>query len=1079
MINLKSKIKRLLCALLCAVCLAAPLPFTALAAETAQTVRVGFFAFDGYHMQDEDGNRSGYGYDILQSIAGYAGFKYKYVGYDKSWDEMQDMLEHGEIDVLTSAQKTPEREELFDFSSSSIGTSSAILTVKAGDTTYMVADYDSWDGIKVGMINGNSRNDRFAEFAEEYGFTYSAVYYDDTDKMIADLQSGGIIDAILTSNLRQTHNEWVLAQFAASPFYIMVKKGNSELLDKINYALEQMDNYEPYFRIKLLNTYYSEDSGDDISYSAEERAFIAANADTVFTAIINPDRAPYSYLENGQYSGVLYEIAEEIIKRSGLNIEFTEVASRSDYWLAVKAGFADIRFDSDYNYNQAEQTGYWLMPSYLEVPIAQLFRDDTTSFQSAAVLLESDVAENYLETLKEQGIAVKSYGSVDEVVEAVLSGKDDMALLPINTAVLIVRDDERNQLTAEELYGYKTAYSVAVSSEQNPILYSILKKAAASIDSTDTDAIMQRYADDLEKPFTLIGYMYDYPLHIILTLAAVLGISLLTAILISTSRRRKREALLLEETQRRNELLNGALASAEKADAAKSQFLSRVSHEMRTPLNAIIGFIELSKGAEPEKLQSYLEDSDIAAKQLLSVINDVLDMSSIESGKLKIANVPFNFKHLILSITNIYGMQCKQKSIIFETCITTEMDDWLVGDELRVNQILMNLLSNAVKFTESGHVRLTIAQTSVEENKEFLRFEVSDTGCGMSQDMKERLFHPFEQESALTAKKYGGSGLGLSIVKSLVSIMEGTIRVDSVLGEGTTFTVDMPFTKSEAAENMRLSGSFESLRILAVDDEKAELDYISLMLKRLGIRHTCVENGNAALSALKKGEQEQRPYTVCLIDWRMPEMTGVETTKRIRELYGNDVVVIVVSAYDYQQAGESALKAGANMFLAKPLFQSSLFDLLMTLTEGDIAKPEEKPVVWDFTGKRVLLAEDNRLNRIIAEGYLEKCGVICEEALNGQIAVDMFTSSEPGYYDAILMDIQMPVMDGIEATKVIRASNHPEAKTIQIIAQTADAFNEDISRFFSAGMNDHVSKPIKPEVLSKTLGRAFSSSGGR
>ena len=306
-------------------------------------------------------------------------------------------------------------------------------------------------------------------------------------------------------------------------------------------------------------------------------------------------------------------------------------------------------------------------------------------------------------------------------------------------------------------------------------------------------------------------------------------------------------------------------------------------------------------------------------------------------------------------------------------------------------------------------------------------------------------------------------------------MMDGTISVESKEGEGTTFTVDLPFERSGVVQANALPQTLKPLRVLVVDDEKTEQEYMGLVLGRMGVRFSCVTGGGEALDALRKAEQENDMFNVCLVDWHMPGMNGFDTTNRIRAEYGKDVVVIVVSAYDFQQADESAKEAGANLFLSKPIFQSSLFDLFMTLTGGKIAKTNEEPQAWNFPGKRVLLAEDNALNQIVVKGYLARFNVVVELAENGQAAANMFEASAPGYYDAILMDVQMPVMDGLEATKIIRTSEHPEAKTIQIIAQSADAFNEDITRALSAGMNGYVAKPIKPDVLAKALHKAFLS----
>lgn len=536
---------------------------------------------------------------------------------------------------------------------------------------------------------------------------------------------------------------------------------------------------------------------------------------------------------------------------------------------------------------------------------------------------------------------------------------------------------------------------------------------------------------------------------------------------------------LLRMESEKNEMLATALEAANQASNAKSQFLSRISHELRTPLNAIIGFMELAKGAEKKQIEDYMANSDIAAKQLLSIINDVLDMSSIEAGKLKIAHAPFDFKYLISSITNMFLSQCEEKGLIYETLMLTPIDEWLMGDQLRINQILINLLNNAVKFTSTGSVKLKISQIDASHNQVFIRFEISDTGCGMSKEMLERLFKPFEQESSLTAQKYGGSGLGLSIVNNLVSMMDGVIRVESEQGVGTTFFVDIPFIRSEVTHRNQLPEDVSTMRVLVVDDEELERKYLSIVLGRMSVRHTCIADGGEALSVLEEAEKDDDPYTICLVDWKMPNMSGLEITKRIRERYGKNVVVIVVSAYEHNQADESVKQAGANMFIAKPLFQSTLFDLFMTLTGGRMLHKHLEKVVYQFKGKRILLAEDNAMNRRVAEGLVKKFGIECDSAEDGQIVLDKFLSSKPGYYDAILMDIQMPNLNGFEATAAIRSSNHKDAKSIQIIALTANAFNEDIAKSLSTGMNAHVTKPIEPDMLGQALDKAFHDNENR
>ena len=474
----KCNLLRAVCCIICAACLFCAVPLGAFAAGELTVVRVGFFSFDGYHMQSADGTRSGYGVELLQHIAGYAGFRYEYIGYNKSWSEMQDMLENGEIDLLTSAQKTEERLERFDFSETSIGTSAAILTVKAGSTKYEPEAYADWNGMRIGMLNDNSRNDGLAEYARKYGFTYTPVYYDNTDQMIIDMKTKDNIDAILTSNLRRIEGERILAQFDFSPFYIIVKKGNTELLDKVNRALIQMDAYETGFRTKLMNKYYPTSGASGIMFSADERSYIEAMSGKTLSAIINPDRAPYSYLKNGELTGSMYDAAQEIIARTGLDIRFTEVSSRDDYWQHVRNGSFDIRFDANTDYNQAERTDCWLTPTYINLPVSRLYLENAAKFDSVIIPENSDIMYRLGDVIDQSQVSVTTCNSVSAAAAAVLNGKQAMALLPVNTATLAVRDDVTNRLVSEIIYGATISYSVAVSNRQSPLLYSIIKNAS-------------------------------------------------------------------------------------------------------------------------------------------------------------------------------------------------------------------------------------------------------------------------------------------------------------------------------------------------------------------------------------------------------------------------------------------------------------------------------------------------------------------------------------------------------------------------------------------------------------------------
>ena len=529
------------------------------------------------------------------------------------------------------------------------------------------------------------------------------------------------------------------------------------------------------------------------------------------------------------------------------------------------------------------------------------------------------------------------------------------------------------------------------------------------------------------------------------------------------------------EAERNRQIIKDALTAAEQASRAKSDFLSRMSHEIRTPMNAVIGMTTIAAASldNRDKLTDCLGKIGLSSRYLLSLINDILDMSRIESGKVSIINEEFDFRSFVEGISSLIYPQAKNKNIVFDLNIEGVVDERYRGDPLRLNQVLINILSNALKFTPEWHsVHLSIRETRRVRDRAYLQFIVRDTGIGMEKGLLTRIFEPFEQGGASISHSYGGSGLGLAISSNLVSLMNGHISVSSTPGVGSEFVVELPLL-TVPDNTPKQDVSLEDIRVLVVDDDLVTCEHTTLILNRIGVDAEYVTSGKAAVTRVKSALQRHTCYNIALVDWKMPDMDGVETARSIRRIVGPDTLVIIMSAYDWTEIEARAREAGVDFFISKPIFQSVVQDVLLKATrrrQSAATLPVQKE---DFAGRRILLVEDNEINMEIARTLLEFRNASVDGACNGQQAVEMFRSSPPNHYDAVLMDVRMPVMDGIAATQSIRGLNRADAATVPILAMTANAFAEDIEQSRKAGMNEHLAKPIEPETLYARLASYF------
>ncbi len=525
---------------------------------------------------------------------------------------------------------------------------------------------------------------------------------------------------------------------------------------------------------------------------------------------------------------------------------------------------------------------------------------------------------------------------------------------------------------------------------------------------------------------------------------------------------------------------DAAREQADAANRAKSEFLSNMSHDIRTPMNAIVGMTAIARAHadNPATVSDSLKKIELSAKHLLGLINDVLDMSKIESGRLALNVAPVSLPDIVENIVGIMRPQVHAKRQDFDVVVRGIRCEGVLADATRLNQVLLNLLSNAHKFTPvGGRISLTVEQlddgAGAAPGRVRTRFTVRDTGIGMSPAFKEKIFDSFEREDTARVRKIEGTGLGMAITKRIVDEMGGDIAVESEQGVGTTFTVTVDLERAGAQEPMALP----AWSLLVVDDDRDLCESAAATLEDLGAHAEWVQSGGEAVELVEERSREAEGFRAVLIDWQMTGMDGIACARAIRARVGSSTPILLISAYDWAEIESEARAAGIDGFVAKPLFRSTLYRALSAVADGPSASSEASAPEADLAGRRVLLAEDNELNWEVARELLGALGLELTWAENGREAVDAFASSEPGTFDAVLMDIRMPEMDGYQATRAIRALPRPDAATVPVIAMTADAFSEDIERARDAGMDAHVAKPIDLRELVRTLARCLAGAG--
>lgn len=896
-----------------------------------RVLRVAFPQVDGMSWTAEDGTHHGMLVDYLNEIAKYTGWEYEYI--DTKGPAMLNEFVEGKYELMGGNYYIPALEKYYAYPNYNMGYSRSLLLARSDDRSIHSYDLESMNGKTIGVYENARENiRRLKEFMAINGLYCNIRYYKQEDMVgkigLYPYLAKGEIDLLLNNVAHISDSVRVVVAYDSQPYYIVTNPGNKEVLDGLNMALERIldanpnfaaERYAVNFPDRLVNIQLSD---RDLEYVNERKTITVAVPENWY-----PLYCKETPLKN--HTGIMADVLDEIKSFTGLRFSYVYAKNYADAIRLIQQGDADILGFFLGDENDAAQLGLALSASYVSANNI-IVRNKACSYPAPGLvgaLVENQRLPSGISVEK-----IRFYPSIKEALFAVNNGEADFIYgLSSRMEQDILRYHFTN-LAPVTLVNDQSTISFALPIPVDPDLLTILNKAINNLSESERTVIRNRNLESIGvSEFSLTDFIYA-PLQFMFIVMFVLSVLFIGARMKAT-------------------VIQGNLKRAEAANLAKSEFLSRMSHEIRTPMNGIVGMstIAMQNIDNTDKIKDCLEKVIMSSKHLLALINDVLDMSKIESGKVELRHESFNFRAFLQDFENLYGEQAKSKGISYETVLASDLEVQIIGDSLRLNQVLSNLLSNALKFTPAkGIIKLRVSKTGEDQENVYLRFEVIDTGCGIAEENYDKIFESFEQENVDVTYKYGGTGLGLSIVKRFTQLMGGSIHVTSVQGSGSTFTVDLPFGKVK-------------------------------------------ESGELA---------------------------------RFSDINGRD----------------------------------------------DLAK-DCYVIDYDFKGKRILLVEDNELNREIAEELIGATGASVESAEDGVQAVEKFKESAEGYYDLILMDVQMPHMDGYEATRCIRALGRSDAQKVPIFAMTANAFAEDVQKSREAGMNAHISKPLDIRAVYKQMNR--------
>lgn len=890
--------------------------------------KVSYYAFDCFNMQNDNGKKYGYGYDMMQDLSGYMQCTFSYIGYDKSAKECEQMLRDGELDIYTAAKRTKEREKEFAFSSHPAITATTCMNVKRGNTKVVAGDYKTYNGLRIGLLKRHTYNERFIKYIKSKGVKCKIVYYE-TPTELSNALVDGKVDALVNSYIRIPEDEMTIEDFGETPYYFMARKEDQKLIDRLDAAIDQINIETPNWRSDLYNQYYGSQNSN-LKLTAGEQALLKKmqKNHTVIRAVMSPDRKPYSWYEGKKSNGIVADIFKTTAKTLGLDYKIISVSSKKEYNKLLSSGDVDICIDMDSYYEDEGKYKYKLTESYLDTTVSALKRRGASGKMNRIGVLEDSIAMKEIISFTWPDAEIIMLKNTDQCVDKIIDGKIDCAVMMSYMAQEVARNDVQNRLSVDIVPGASLSLKMGVNVKDDYNFYGLWKKTLSEVSANKSAELVQNYLENTNTS-NLMAYLFDYPVYLV----GMLGLIFVTVFIIF---------LYIESTRTKNKQLrisrqlSEALMEAKEANNAKVNFFSKMSHDIRTPLNVVLGMTQIAKKYkhDPGKLDDALENITSEGNYLLTMINSILDVNQLEHGQIELIQKPFDLEECMKECIEILQPLARKKEQ--ELKVSCDFKDRVVvGDAGRFSQIIVNIVSNAIKYTEIGG-EIKVKLQALPGN--YYRFICSDNGIGMKEEYLEHIYEDYSRAEDSRISTTEGTGLGMSVVKGFTELMKGRLEVESELGIGSTFIVEIPFDEPSIKER----------------------------------------------KLVRKSEKGQ----------------------------------------------------------------------------------EQKKI--DFEGKRVLLVEDNALNAEIAIELLQSIGLIVDWAENGKIAVEKFKESKIGTYFAIFMDMQMPVMNGVDATKQIRALKRKD-KDVMIFAMTANTFTKDRKSCEEAGMNGYIPKPVNLKDIGDAL----------